>query len=53
VTLDGKVRSFERAELLITDPSGPIAVAGVMGGLATEVTARPETSFSKSRTSTR
>jgi phenylalanyl-tRNA synthetase beta chain len=38
VTLDGKERSFERAELLITDPSGPIAVAGVMGGLATEVT---------------
>jgi phenylalanyl-tRNA synthetase beta chain len=38
VTLDGKERSFERGELLITDPSGPIAVAGVMGGLATEVT---------------
>ncbi len=37
-TLDGKERSFERGELLITDPSGPIAVAGVMGGLATEVT---------------
>jgi phenylalanyl-tRNA synthetase beta chain len=38
VTLDGKERIFERGELLITDPSGPIAVAGVMGGLATEVT---------------
>jgi phenylalanyl-tRNA synthetase beta chain len=38
VTLDGKERTFERGELLITDPSGPIAVAGVMGGLATEVT---------------
>jgi phenylalanyl-tRNA synthetase beta chain len=38
VTLDGKERSFERGELLITDPSGSIAVAGVMGGLATEVT---------------
>ncbi len=37
-TLDGKERSFEKGELLITDPSGPIAVAGVMGGLATEVT---------------
>ena len=37
VTLDGKERSFE-SELLITDPSGSIAVAGVMGGLATEVT---------------
>jgi phenylalanyl-tRNA synthetase beta chain len=38
VTLDGKERVFDRGELLITDPSGPIAVAGVMGGLATEVT---------------
>ena len=38
VTLDGRQRCFEREELLITDPSGPIAVAGVMGGLATEVT---------------
>jgi phenylalanyl-tRNA synthetase beta chain len=38
VTLDGKERSFERGELLITDPSGAIAVAGVMGGLKTEVT---------------
>jgi phenylalanyl-tRNA synthetase beta chain len=38
VTLDGRQRCFERGELLITDPSGSIAVAGVMGGLATEVT---------------
>jgi phenylalanyl-tRNA synthetase beta chain len=38
VTLDGKERTFTREQLLITDPSGPIAVAGVMGGLATEVT---------------
>ncbi len=37
-TLDGKERRFDRGELLITDRSGPIAVAGVMGGLATEVT---------------
>jgi phenylalanyl-tRNA synthetase beta chain len=37
-TLDGKQRSFTSEQLLITDPSGPIAVAGVMGGLATEVT---------------
>jgi phenylalanyl-tRNA synthetase beta chain len=37
-TLDGKEHRFDRGELLITDPSGPIAVAGVMGGLATEVT---------------
>jgi phenylalanyl-tRNA synthetase beta chain len=38
-TLDGKLRSFTEEQLLITDPSGPVAVAGVMGGLATEVTA--------------
>ncbi len=37
-TLDGKKRSFTSEQLLITDPSGPIAVAGVMGGLQTEVT---------------
>jgi len=40
VTLDGRQRCFEKGELLITDPSGPIAVAGVMGGLATEVTGK-------------
>lgn len=38
VTLDGKERAFTSEQLLITDPSGPIAVAGVMGGLDTEVT---------------
>ncbi len=37
-TLDGKERSFTPEQLLITDRSGPVAVAGVMGGLATEVT---------------
>ena len=37
-TLDDKARSFSTSQLLITDPSGPIAVAGVMGGLHTEVT---------------
>jgi phenylalanyl-tRNA synthetase beta chain len=37
-TLDGKERTFDGGQLLITDSSGPIAVAGVMGGLATEVT---------------
>ena len=38
ITLDGKERSFSASELLITDSSGPIAVAGVMGGFDTEVT---------------
>lgn len=36
-TLDGKERTLTPEQLLVTDPSGPIAVAGVMGGLDTEV----------------
>ncbi len=42
-TLDGKERVFTSEQLLITDPTGPIAVAGVMGGLATEVTDKTKT----------
>ena len=42
-TLDGKERTFTSEQLLITDPSGPIAVAGVMGGLDTEVTDETKT----------
>ncbi len=37
-TLDGAVRQLAEDTLLITDPTGPIALAGVMGGDATEVT---------------
>lgn len=37
VTLDGVERSLQEGMLLITDPSGPIAIAGVMGGLNSEV----------------
>jgi phenylalanyl-tRNA synthetase beta chain len=37
VTLDGVERSFGEETLLICDTAGPIAVAGVMGGLETEV----------------
>ena len=38
VTLDGIERDLHEEMLLITDPGGPIAIAGVMGGLESEVT---------------
>ena len=36
-TLDGQVRELHEEDLLITDESGPIGIAGVMGGHSTEV----------------
>src|ERR1700712_4230755 len=36
-TLDGTVRSLETDDLVITDDRGPIGLAGVMGGEATEL----------------
>ncbi len=36
-TLDGVDRSFTEDTLLICDTAGPIAVAGVMGGIETEI----------------
>jgi phenylalanyl-tRNA synthetase beta chain len=36
-TLDGVMRSFDQEMLLITDGQGPVAVAGVMGGLDSEI----------------
>ncbi len=37
-TLDSQVRKLDVEDLLITDGSGPIGLAGVMGGESTEVT---------------
>jgi phenylalanyl-tRNA synthetase beta chain len=37
VTLDGQQRKLDAEDLLITDDSGPIGLAGVMGGASTEV----------------
>ena len=36
-TLDGQIRKLHEEDLLITDESGPIGMAGVMGGASTEV----------------
>lgn len=43
ITLDGNVRQLESDMLLICDDSRPIAVAGVMGGLETEITEKTTT----------
>ena len=37
LTLDGKQRRLDVEDLLICDDSGPIGIAGVMGGASTEV----------------
>jgi len=36
-TLDGQERKLEASDVVIADPKGPIALAGVMGGANTEV----------------
>lgn len=38
-TLDGQLRTLHEEDLLITDESGPIGLAGVMGGGPTEMSA--------------
>lgn len=42
-TLDGVERILDEEMLLITDGRGPVAIAGVMGGVATEVTENTNT----------
>ncbi len=37
VTLDGKERTLKASDIVITDGKKPVCVAGVMGGLTTEV----------------
>ncbi|HUW16130.1 MAG TPA: phenylalanine--tRNA ligase subunit beta [Actinomycetes bacterium] len=36
-TLDGTTRTLDADDLLITDDTGPIGIAGIMGGAATEI----------------
>jgi len=50
VTLDGQDRELTPETLCIVDAEGPVALAGVMGGLDTEVTATTSTVLLESAT---
>lgn len=41
-TLDGTVRTLAADDLLVTDESGPISMAGIMGGESTEISSATE-----------
>ncbi|TWD73208.1 phenylalanyl-tRNA synthetase beta subunit [Kribbella amoyensis] len=43
MTLDDQTRELDPEDLLITDDSGPIGIAGVMGGASTEISASTTT----------
>ena len=42
-TLDGILRTFNKDAILITNGKEPVAIAGIMGGLDTEVTNNTKT----------
>ena len=45
--LDGETRKLEPQDLVIADEMGPIAIAGVMGGMRTSITSATKIFFWK------